>query len=100
VVLAGAQRAPVLLVFVDRMSAHAWAGSGWESLIVFGVRRSRHGRPLYAEGLTFHSCHADRRTVCSRAVRSGAGQDVAGGPSADVVDPWRAQVLMNKKVTT
>jgi hypothetical protein len=51
---AGAQRAPGLLIVVDRMPAHAHARSGQKQQGISVVGRSGHGRPPYAGRLTFH----------------------------------------------
>ena len=51
---AGAQRAPGLLIVVDRMPAHARARRRQRQRGVSVVGRSGHGRPLYAGRLTFH----------------------------------------------
>jgi hypothetical protein len=80
VVLARAQRAPGLLIFVDRMPAHAGARSGWEGLIVRGVHRTGHGRSLYAEGLTFHPRQTDREIPVDRYPRPRNSSSPAATP--------------------
>jgi len=53
--------------------------SGRADLIVRAVGRSGHGRPLYADGLTFHPRHTDRLTAPGvPAIRGGAEAFAAG----------------------
>jgi hypothetical protein len=70
VVLAGAQRAPGLLVFVDWMAANAWTQSSREDLIACAADRSSHGRPPYADALTLHQRHTKRISHSSAATVS------------------------------
>ena len=65
---AGAQHAPgLLIVVVDRMSARASARGIQERLVVQVVGGRGHGRPLYADDLTFRPHH--RAVSCCSLAR-------------------------------